>query len=202
MNTRLKTIVLAALLVLSPALVFAAVETNQPAPDFQLKDSHGQDVHLSNYKGKFVVLEWFNPDCPFVRKQYDSHNMQSLQKEYTQKDVVWLSINSSAEGKQGHYSGEEYNALTKEKNASPTAVLLDHDGKVGKLYNAQTTPHMFVINPDGTLIYQGAIDDRPTPDPADIATSKNYVKAALDEAMAGKPVTTAMTKSYGCSVKY
>ena len=180
----------------------AAVEVGQPAPDFTLTDTSGTSHKLSDSKGKFVVLEWVNPDCPFVLKHYGSKNMQNLQAEYTGKGVVWLSINSSAEGKQGNYSPEEHARLTKEKGASPTAFLLDPKGDVGHLYGAQTTPHMFIIDPKGTLIYQGAIDNISTPDPAAIPTSVNYVRQALDEALSGKPVSVAATKSYGCSVKY
>jgi hypothetical protein len=149
-----------------------------------------------------VVLEWFNHDCPFVKKHYDSGNMQSLQKTYTEQGVVWLSINSSAPGKQGHYAPDKAHELTVNKKAAPTAVLLDPDGKVGKTYDAQTTPHMFIINPDGILIYQGAVDDRPSVDLGDIPPATNYVKKALGEAFAGSPVSTPSTKSYGCSVKY
>ncbi len=187
---------------LCSSAVNAEVTTGQPAPEFTLTDTNGQSHALSAFKGKYVVLEWLNHDCPFVRKHYDSGNMQSLQKEFTGKDVVWLSVNSSADGKQGNYSADQANALTVEKGAAPTAILLDGDGTVGKLYGAQTTPHMYVINPDGVLIYQGAIDSKPSADAQDIPTSTNYVKAAIEEAMAGKPVTTASTKSYGCSVKY
>lgn len=182
--------------------VRAAVNTGETAPDFTLTDTNGQSHSLSDFKGKFVVLEWLNHDCPFVKKHYDSGNMQGLQKEYVAKDVIWLSINSSAAGKEGNYSPEESNELTKEKDAASTAVLLDPDGQVGKLYGAKTTPHMFVVSPQGLLIYQGAIDDRPSADPADIPTSVNYVKAALDEALSGKAVSVSTTKSYGCSVKY
>ena len=180
----------------------AGVNIGETAPDFTLTDTNGVAHSLSQYKGKFVVLEWFNYDCPFVHKHYDGGNMQGLQKEYTGKDVVWLSINSSAEGKEGFYSPEETNAMSKETGAAPTAILLDSDGKVGKLYGAKTTPHMFVISQQGVLIYQGAIDSKPSADSADIATSVNYVKQALDEAIAGKAVSEPSTKSYGCSVKY
>ena len=193
-------------------IVFALITTNafanelaigSKAPDFSLPDSKGAKQSLSEYKGKFVVLEWTNPDCPFVMKHYvKSHNMQDLQKEYTGKGVVWLSINSSAPGKQGNYPPAELNKILETRGASPTALLLDPDGAVGKLYGAKTTPHMFVINPEGSLIYEGAIDDKATPDVEDILSAKNYVKAALDEAMAGKPVTNASSQSYGCSVKY
>jgi peroxiredoxin len=180
----------------------AQVVSNQAAPNFTLTDSHGQQHSLSDYKGKFVVLEWFNPDCPFVKKHYNSGNMQKLQKEYTAHGVIWLSINSSAPGKEGSYTPEGFNKFFTGKAASPTAILLDTNGKVGHLYAAKTTPHMFIINPQGILIYQGAIDDTPSADMADVAGARNYVKVVLDAAMNGKPVAVMMTKSYGCSVKY
>jgi len=176
--------------------------TGQPAPAFTLTDTNDKTHNLADYKGKFVVLEWFNQQCPFVKKHYDSANMQKLQKEYTKKGVVWLSICSSAEGRPGYFSPTEHNKMFAEKKAAPTAILIDSDGKVGHLYGAKSTPDMFVINPKGILIYAGAIDDKPSPDMSDIATAKNYVKAALDEAMSGKSVAIASTKSYGCSVKY
>lgn len=180
----------------------AEMEIGKPAENFTLADTKGKTHSLTDFKGKFVVLEWYNPDCPFVRKHYDGGNMQSLQKTYTEKDVVWLSINSSAAGKQGHYTPAEYNKLAADKKTAPTALLLDHDGKVGRLYNAKTTPQIFVINPEGNLIYQGAIDNNSSADAADIATSENYVKSTLDAALAGKPVANSATKPYGCSVKY
>ncbi len=192
----------AAFLFLFSSMAAAEVATGQPAKDFTLQDTNGQAHQLADYKGKYVVLEWINHDCPFVKKHYDSNNMQSLQKEFTDKGVVWLSINSSAPGKEGNYSAEETNAMTQEKNAAPTAVLLDADGSVGKMYGAQTTPHMYVINPEGVLIYQGAIDDKPSVDPNDIPNSTNYVRQALEASMAGQTVTASTTKSYGCSVKY
>lgn len=182
--------------------LFAQVNIGQAAPDFSLPDTQGKSHSLSDYKGKFVVLEWANHDCPFVRKQYDSGNMQSLQKEYTEKGVVWLTIGSSAPGKQGNFPPETWNELTRKKGASPSAVLLDPKGDVGRLYEAQTTPHMFIINPEGSLIYQGAIDSISSADPDDIPKANNYVRSALDAAMNGKPVTASNTKSYGCSVKY
>lgn len=179
-----------------------AVDTGQPAPDFTLKSIDGKDVKLSDYKGKYVVLEWVNHGCPFVVKHYDSGNMPALQKEYTAKDVVWLSICSSAEGKQGYETPEGWAKLNADKKGAATAILLDGEGTVGKAYGAKTTPHMYIVGPDGKLIYQGAIDDKPSTDQEDIPGSKNYVKAALDEAMTGKPVTDGTTKSYGCGVKY
>ena len=174
----------------------------EAAPDFSLTAVDGKTVTLAEFKGKVVVLEWFNKECPFVRKHYDSKNMQNLQAEYTGKDVVWLTINSSAEGKQGHETAAQgIETLTKE-GAKPTAYLLDADGKVGKLYDAKTTPHMFVIDKEGKLAYAGAIDDKASAYASDIEGSKNYVRAAVDSLMAGQPVVDASTKSYGCGVKY
>ena len=190
-----------AMLIVVNGAALAQVVSGQAAPDFTLTDSNGQKHSLSDYKGKFVVLEWFNPDCPFVKKHY-SGNMQILQKEYTVRGVIWLSINSSAHGKQGSYTPQGFNKFMTEIAASPTAVLLDTDGKVGHLYKAQTTPHMFIINPQGVLIYQGGIDDIPSTDIADVTKAKNYVREALDAAMSGKPVAVSTTKSYGCSVHY
>ncbi len=182
---------------------FADVTTGQAAPDFTLTDVAGQSHSLSQYKGKFVVLEWYNPDCPFVKKHYDSSgNMPAVQKAYIDKGVVWLTINSSAPGKEGNYPPAELAKINKEKGGNPTALFTDSDGKVGKLYGAKTTPHMFIINPEGTLVYKGAIDSISSADQDDIAKSENYVRTGLDESMAGQPVTKTDTKSYGCSVKY
>lgn len=172
------------------------------APAFTLKDTSGKEHKLADYKGKFVVLEWFNEGCPFVKKHYTSGNMQKLQQEYTGKDVVWLSINSSAEGQQGHMTPETAPKTLAEWNMNATKVLLDHDGKVGKMYGAKTTPHMFVIDNDGKLVYQGAIDSKASANTADLAGAENYVRVALDNSMTGKPVSNASTKPYGCSVKY
>ena len=201
----MKTKLLTALLtvVTSAALLAAdspAVGTN--APDFSLTDSKGKTQTVSQYKGKYVVLEWFNPECPFVKKHYGSGNMQKLQEEFTGKGVVWLSIDSSAPGKEGNLTAEQANAKIAEWKTKQTAVVLDPDGKAGQAYGAKNTPHMFVINPEGKVVYEGAIDSKATPNPADIANSTNYVKVALDESMAGKTVSNANTKPYGCSVKY
>lgn len=185
-----------------PLTASAAAVVGQPAPDFTLADTHGARHTLSDLKGKVVVLEWVNFECPFVGKHYGSGNMQKLQKAYTGQGVVWLSINSSAEGKQGWFAPDRINALMQEKGAAPTAYLVDTDGTVGRAYGAKTTPHMFVVDAKGAVIYAGGIDDTPSTDQADIATAKNYVRAALDEALAGKPVTTASSAPYGCSVKY
>jgi peroxiredoxin len=189
-------------LLVAAGTTFAAPQVGEPAPAFTLTDSNGQSHRLSDFKGKFVVLEWLNHGCPFVVKHYESGNMQNLQKEYTGKDVVWLSIASSAPGKQGHMSREETNKTKAEKGSAATAVLLDEDGTVGKLYDAKVTPELYVINPEGVLVYMGAIDDKKSVDAADVAGAKNYVKQALDEAMAGKPVSEPVTTAYGCSVKY
>ena len=181
---------------------FAQVEPGEPAPEFSLKDSQDDFKKLSAYAGKFVVLEWMNHDCPFVKKQYSSGNMQKLQKEYTEKGVIWLSIISSAPGKQGHCTGPQAEANRKDMGACPTAVLLDPSGDVGQKYGAKTTPDIFIINPDGKVIYAGAIDSIPSANPSDCAKATNYVRETLDAALAGKPVPTPQTKSYGCSVKY
>jgi peroxiredoxin len=174
----------------------------QAAPDFSLSDTKGKTHELSSYKGKYVVLEWFNDGCPFVKKHYGSKNMQNLQKEYTKKGVVWLTINSSAEGKQGFHQPAEYDKLIADEDAHPTALLLDHDGKVGHIYGAKTTPDMFVINKKGVLVYSGAIDSIASADTSDIAKATNYVKQTLDDELSGKDVKVATTKSYGCPVKY
>jgi hypothetical protein len=172
------------------------------APEFSATDSNGKTEALDAFRGKYVVLEWHNQGCPYTRKHYVSGNMQALQKEWTSKGVVWFTVISSAPGEQGYVTANQENAYLREMRAVPTAALLDPDGKLGHLYNAKTTPQMFVIDPKGALIYAGAIDDRPTPDPDDIHGAKNYVSDALTEAMAGQPVATPSTRSYGCSVKY
>ncbi len=186
----------------APAIQAADAVVGEKAPDFTAADSNGNNHTLAFYKGKIVVLEWLNHQCPFVKKHYGSGHMQELQKTYTGKGVIWLSVISSAPGKQGYLTPEEANSVTKDKGAAPTAVLLDPQGAVGKLYGAKTTPHMFIINADGVLVYNGAIDDTPSTDVADIATAKNYVQSALDELLAGKPVSEATSQPYGCSVKY
>jgi peroxiredoxin len=172
------------------------------APNFSASDSHGKTVSLADYKGKYVVLEWFNPECPFVKKHYGSGNMQKLQENFTSKGVTWLTIDSSAAGKEGSLKPDEANKKIADWKVHSTALLLDSDGKVGKAYGAKNTPHMFVINPEGKVIYEGAIDSKASPNPDDIPTSTNYVKVALDESMAGKQVSTPSSRPYGCSVKY
>jgi peroxiredoxin len=201
MKTKLLVAFLACLA--STALIAAdSPATGAAAPDISVTDSKGKTHSISQYKGKTVVLEWFNPGCPFVVKHYGSGNMQKLQEEFTGKGVVWLTIDSSASGKEGHLTPEQANAKMTEWKMKPTAFLLDADGKAGQTYGAKNTPHMFVISPDGKVIYQGAIDNKPSPKPEDIPSSTNYVKVALDESMSGKPVSTASTKPYGCTVKY
>lgn len=180
----------------------ATAAVDQKAPDFSLTGIDGKAYKLSDFKGKYVVLEWNNVDCPFVKKHYASGNMQGLQKKYTDKGVVWLTICSSAEGKQGYYESAALQEKAKESKFSSTAYLRDADGAVGRTYGAKTTPHMFVINPEGVLIYAGAIDDKPSPDPKDIAGASNYVASCLDESMAGKAVAAKSSTPYGCGVKY
>ena len=172
------------------------------APEFSLTDSAGKSVSLSEFKGKYVVLEWTNPGCPFVQKHYGSGNMQKLQEEYTKKGVVWLSVDSSAPGQQGAFTPPEAKAAKNGLYKDASALLLDPDGKVGQLYGATNTPDMYIVNPEGKLIYEGAIDSIPSADKADIEKATNYVQTSLDEALAGKPVDKAQTKPYGCSVKY
>jgi len=172
------------------------------APAFTAIDSHGQHHSLGEYRGKYVVLEWHNQGCPYTRKHYVSGNMQALQKEWTAKGVAWFTVISSAPGEQGYVTDAEENAYLARMHADPTAVLMDAEGKLGHLYGAKTTPEMYVIDPGGKLIYEGAIDDRPTPDAKDIKGADNYLNDALTEAMAGKAVAHAYTRSYGCSVKY
>lgn len=181
---------------------FAAPIIGQPAPEFTGKDTTGNDRSLSTYLGKIVVLEWTNHECPYVKKHYDAGNMQKVQQQAAEEDVIWLRIISSAPGKQGHVSAVDANRIVAEKHAVATATLLDESGDIGELYDAKTTPHMFVIDKDGTLVYGGAIDDKPTSDIADIATAKNYVKTVLDDLKMGRPVSVGETKPYGCGVKY
>ena len=178
------------------------VHVGAAAPGFTATDSQGKTESLNQYRGKFVVLEWHNQGCPYTKKHYSSGNMQSLQREWTAKGVVWLTVISSAPGEQGYVTASQENEYMQKMHAAPTAALLDSDGKLARLYSAKTTPQMVVIDPAGKVIYGGAIDDKPTPDPDDIKGAKNYVSEALTAAMAGKPVATPYTRPYGCSVKY
>ena len=192
------TAVLAAL----PASASSGPQVGQPAPDFTATDSDGKQVRLADLRGKTVVLEWTNHDCPYVRKHYGSANMQNLQKQATGAGVVWLSIISSAPGKQGYVNGLEANDLTAKRGAAPTAVLLDPTSKIAGAYGARVTPHMYIVDAKGTLVYMGGIDDIYSADPADIPKAKNFVRVALEEIAAGKPVSQPITRAYGCTVKY
>jgi peroxiredoxin len=173
-----------------------------PAPAFTLVDTAGKTVQLADYRGKYVVLEWTNPECPFVRKHYTSGNMQSLQKEWGAREIVWLSINSTNAGHPEFKSPAQMAQWMDRQGAAPKAVLIDGESAAGRAYAARTTPHMFVIDPSGKVVYNGAIDDRRSSNPADAKSAHNYVRAALTEATAGKPVTVASTSPYGCSIKY
>jgi len=177
-------------------------EVGEPAPDFTLTAADGTEHSLSDFEGEYVVLEWLNFGCPFVGKHYGSGNMQQLQETYTDKGVAWLSIVSSAPGEQGYYPPEEMVQQKKKHNGEMTAIRMDPDGEVGKTYGATVTPHMYVINPDGELLYRGGIDDKPTTDEADIEGATNYVRRALDAAMSGEGVSPKRAEPYGCTVKY
>jgi peroxiredoxin len=201
MKTKLFAILLTS--VASTALFAAdSPAVGSTAPDFSISDSKGKTQTISQYKGKYVVLEWFNPECPFVKKHYGSGNMQKLQEEFTGKGVVWLTIDSSAPGLEGNLTAEQAEKKIAEWKTKQTALVLDPDGKAGQTYGAKNTPHMFIINPEGKVIYAGAIDSKASANPSDIASSTNYVKVALEESLASKPISTASTKPYGCSVKY
>ena len=193
---------LALFLVAPPAPAADRASVDSEAPLFTLKDAQGASHSLADYKGKYVILEWVNFGCPFVGKHYGSGSMQELQRTMTARGTAWLSICSSAPGKQGFYDGEGLKEKLKAENASPTAYLVDADGTVGKLYGAKTTPHMFIINPQGVLIYEGGIDNIASTDRDDIAKATNYVKEVMAAAWDGKPLPFKTTRSYGCSVKY
>ena len=179
-----------------------AATSGQTAPNFALTDVQGKTVRLSDFKGKYVVLEWTNPGCPFVRNHYNTHNMQSLQQEWGPRDVVWLSIDSSNRSSWDYVEPAKLGEWMHARGAVQNAVLVDSDSAIARLYQAKTTPHMFVIDPQGSIVYAGAIDDRPSTRPADPPTAHNYVRAALTEATAGRAVTTATSTPYGCSIKY
>jgi peroxiredoxin len=189
-------------LLLIPEVAWAAPKVGAPAPVFTSTATTGQNVSLADQKGKVVVLEWTNHDCPYVRKHYDTGNMQQIQKDATGQGIVWWTIISSVPGTQGHVSPAKADDLTKSRNAVPAAVLLDQTGAVGKMYGATNTPHMYVIDKAGTLVYMGAIDDRPTSRRSDVQGAQNYVRAALESVAAGQPVKTPVTRAYGCTVKY
>lgn len=199
-----RTLILAAaaLVAQAPLLAQAAATVGQTAPDFALKDTSGKTVRLSDFKGKHVVLEWTNPGCPFVRKHYDSGNMPITQKDATDKGVVWLAINSTEKASSDYLEPMKLSAWLAERKASPTAVLMDEEGTTGRSYGARTTPHMYIINPQGVLIYAGGIDSIASARPSDIEKATNYVKTGLAEALAGRSLTAATTAPYGCSIKY
>jgi len=180
----------------------AALRVGEPAPDFQGIDSEGKTHRLAGYRGKIVVLEWTNHDCPFVRKHYSAGNMQNQQREAAAQGVVWLSVISSAPGKQGHVTAANADELTRSRNAAPRAVILDPSGETGRAYGARTTPHMYIVDKAGKLVYTGGIDSITSANPADIPRATQHVRVALQELAAGKPVSTPVTKPYGCSVKY
>ncbi len=180
----------------------ANIQVGQAAPEFALADVNGKSVKLSDFKGKHVVLEWTNPNCPFVKKHYGSKNMQNIQADYSKKGVVWLAVSSTAVGHEDYFKPAEFNKKMQDSGATTNAILMDADGKVGKSYGAKTTPHMYIVDPQGKLVYAGGIDDKRSANPADIATAKNFVRSALDESLVGKPVSVATSTPYGCSVKY
>jgi peroxiredoxin len=190
---------LAALL---PLAAHAAPSVGQPAPDFTLKDASGKTVKLSDFKGRHVVLEWTNPGCPYVRKHYDSANMPATQKDAMGKGVVWLAINSTEKDPYDYLEPAKLVSWMKARKSEPSAVLMDEEGTVGRAYGARTTPHMYIVDPKGTLVYAGGIDSIPSSNRDDIPKATNYVKQALGEALAGKPVSAATTRPYGCSIKY
>jgi len=191
-----------ALLACSVSPARAVIATGHPAPNFTAQDTNGHPISLADFKGKIVVLEWTNPKCPFVLKHYNSGNMQKLQKTYTAKGVIWITINSAAPGREGFGTAADANQIVAERGAAPSFVILDSSGVIGHLYDAKTTPHMFIISPDGTLMYHGGIDSIATHDIPDLARAKNYVAAALDEMLAGQPVKVSAAMPYGCAVKY
>ncbi len=197
------TTLLAAIAIMLPAAsATAAPEVGKKAPDFTATDIVGEEFKLSDYKGNIVVLEWTNHECPFVKKHYGSNNMQSLQKSEGEKGVKWISINSSAKGRQGFTTAEKAQKVAQDQGSMASNIITDPSGDIGKLYDAKTTPHMFVIDAEGILAYAGAIDSDASPNPATIDGAENYITAAVDELLAGKDVTTSQTQPYGCSVKY
>jgi alkyl hydroperoxide reductase subunit AhpC len=196
------TALFAGLMGIASLAAAATVQIGQPAPEFTATDSKGHPLTLSEYRGKTVVLEWTNADCPYTRKHYTSGNMQGIQALAQKNGVVWLTVISSAPGKQGYVNGPAADALTQSRGAVPTAVVLDSSGTVGRLYGAKTTPHMFVIDKNGALQYMGGIDSIATADVSDIAQAEPYLKEAMLEVVQGKPVAHAVTRPYGCSIKY
>ena len=196
------TLAVAAMALVAGNAVAQTAAVGQPAPGFSATDTAGKTVKLSDYPGRFVVLEWVNPGCPFVRKHYSSANMQGVQKEFTAKGVVWLAINSTEPGHGDYLPPARLAAWTAEQKSSATATLMDEKGSIGRAYGARTTPHLYIVNPQGVLVYAGGIDSIPSGRVEDIQTATNYVRQGLNESLAGKPITAAVTKPYGCSVKY
>ena len=184
------------------ANTWAAASVGQPAPAFSALDANGKPVTLANFKGKTVVLEWVNPECPYVRKHYDSANMQAAQRAATAKEVVWLSVNSTHASHADFKTPAQMRAWTRQQAAAPNATLMDGDGRIGRAYGARTTPHLYIVDAKGSLVYAGGIDDKPSANPADVKSAKNYVNAALADMQTGKPIAQAVTRAYGCSVKY
>jgi len=188
--------------VLAPAAAFAAADLGKPAPAFSATDSSGKSWSLAELKGKVVVLETTNHDCPYVRKHYNSSNMQTQQREAAAKGVVWLTVASSATGEEGFVTAAQANELTQQRNAAPAAFLLDPKSRIARAYGATVTPHMYIVDASGVLVYKGGIDSIPSSSQSDIPKAKQYVRVALDEVLAGKPVSDASTRPYGCSLKY
>jgi len=198
----MRSLILAVAFMCLPAAAFAAAEIGKPAPAFTVTAVDGATVKPSDYKGKIVVLEWNNPGCPFVHKHYDGGNMQKLQAYAHGKGVIWLTINSSAPGREGNMGNAQAKDYIASQKIVATHYILDPQGTVGRLYGAKSTPHMFVIDKAGNIAYMGAIDDQPTPDPASLTGAHNYVQGAIDNLQAGKPIAVPSTQAYGCSVKY
>jgi peroxiredoxin len=196
------TVIFAAATLAAAAPAFANATVGQKAPEFSAKDTTGKTVNLADFKGKTVVLEWVNPGCPYVRKHYGAGNMQSTQKDAADKGVVWLAINSTDTGHQDYLAPAALQKWMTEQKAPSAHTLMDESGKVGQLYAARTTPHMYIINPQGVLVYAGGIDSIASANPADIKSATNYIKQSLGETLSGKPISNAITKPYGCSVKY
>ena len=198
----MKLALVTAMLLLASGSGWANATIGQSAPAFTAMDTSGKPVSLADFKGKHVVLEWVNPGCPYVQKHYDSQNMQGTQAEATAKGVVWLAVNSTAADHGDYRAPAALAQWMQGQKAKATSTLMDADGKLGRAYGARSTPHMYIVNPAGTLVYAGAIDSKPTSNPADIASATNHVKVALNESLAGKPISVPSTRAYGCSVKY
>lgn len=198
----MKTLLIAALLATAAGAAMAVATVGQPAPAFTVRDTSGKPVSLADFKGRTVVLEWVNPGCPYVQKHYSGANMQGMQKDAAAKGVVWLSVNSTAPDHGDYKPPAAMAQWMQQKKASTTATLMDSDGKAGRAYGARTTPHLYIVDGSGTLVYAGAIDNKPSANPADVAGATNHVKVALAELQAGKAVSQPTTRPYGCSVKY